>query len=760
MAKKEYTMKTNALRFTSAMLAIIMLAIIMLALCFCFGGNTATAEEQSKPIVVIAGSDFQASTPDISADNVKTLLNAVKTEGYNEAHGFLFGGDLGNDYDAKNDELALLKNTVKDVYPAMADDKMVFVQGNHDGSDTKGLTKSGPNDTEHYGVFVIPEDNYMWYNANELIIKNTANVLDVYLKQKAQSGYDKPIFVISHIPLHYCHRTTSSGDGKFACYFVETMNKYGDDLNIIFLFGHNHSSAYDDYIGGSNIYLAKGDTMYVSKKNKQKEVPDAVELKFTYMNTGYVGYTNCLTNTLTLTVFEIDGTRVKIRRISANGEVDLKAKGAWSANYSETAAVYGADDSYLDISYSSPQYLCNKAVNGKVTVFADGIDSLDVTEKTDSHSPELHSAFASYDIKAVGTPSNIAAIQFKIGKDFKESRPIFVRDKATGEMTTVYAKNGIVTIETDKISSYELSQSNRTTISEESATIYELTTSLSDGQSYMILSSSGKGEAFVLNHGNGGLTAEKAEIAYGYNDYYVKNPSETAIWTFEKSSGYPDVYGALKNTATGAYLTAPNGNELAVSDTLPAEYSSFRLSSGAYGLFTVKSGSDYATRYYLKHKDGFVSSDSQEGSYRVFLFGKTVKPLKITATVDTAVGSVEKGADGSAKTGSKLYVLGSDGSEQVIDVTVSMLRAEDGSEIGKLRKGAYNNISVVYNGTVVYNKYALFVDTEAVYPVDWTEDTFNNGNPVLVIILVAIGALAVIGGACAVIIIKKKKAKA
>lgn len=747
-------MKTKALRITSALLA-----VILFALCFCFANETAAAEENSKPIVIIAGSDFQASTPEISADNVKVLLNAVKAEGYDEAHGFLFGGDLGNDYDAKNDELTLLKNTVKGAYPAMADDKMIFVQGNHDGSDTKGLTKSGPNDTDDYGVFVIPEDNYMWYNANELIIKTTATVLDVYLKQKAQSGYDKPIFVISHIPLHYCHRTSSSGDGKFACYLVDAMNKYGDDLNIIFLFGHNHSSAYDDYIGGSNIYLAKGDTMYVSKKNKQKEVPDAVELKFTYMNTGYVGYTNCLTNTLTLTVFEIDGTRVKIRRISANGEVDLKAKGEWSTTYSETASVYGADDSYLDIAYSSPQYLGNKAVNGKVTVFGDGIGSLEVTEKTDSHSPELHDAYASFDIKAEGTPLNIAAIQFNVGNAFKDSRPIFVRDKATGEMICAYSKNGIVTVETDKISSYELSQSKRTTISEETATIYELTTSLSDGQSYMILSSSGKGDAFVLNHQDG-VTAEKVEIAYGYNGYYVKNAPETAIWKFEQSESYPDVYGALKNTSSGAYLSAPNGNGLTVSDSLPAEFSSFRLSSGAYGLFTVKSGSDYETRYYLKHKDGFISSDTQEGSYRVFLFGKTVKPLKITATIDTAVGSVEDTSDIDAKTGSKLYILGSDGSEQVIDITLSMLKTADGTKITKLRKGAYNNISVVYNDTVVYDKYALFVDTEAVNPVDWTEDTFDNGNPTLDIIIV-IAAIVVIGGAFAsVVLIKKKKTKA
>ena len=179
-----------------------------------------------------------------------------------------------------------------------------------------------------------------------------------------------------------------------------------------------------------------------------------------------------------------------------------------------------------------------------------------------------------------------------------------------------------------------------------------------------------------------------------------------------------------------------------------------------YGIFTVKSGTETDTRYYLKSKNGFISTTSLESTFRVYAFREETKAVKITATVDSCVGSVESAKNADATTGTKLYLVGTDGSEQAVDVTLSMLRTADGKEATKLRKGAYKDLTVVYNGVEVLNGYALFIGSEAVNPVDWTEDTFDNGNPALVIIIV-IAAIVVIGGAItAVAVIKKKKTKA
>ena len=123
---------------------------------------------------------------------------------------------------------------------------------------------------------------------------------------------------------------------------------------------------YDDYIGGSSVYLTKGDTIYIAQideiaayADKSKDVPNERELYFTYMNAGYVGYSNSdntgADKTLTMTVFHIEGEKVTIERYSSKGLHNLKSKGVWSAYSSENATTYGAEEMYLDKVYESPQ---------------------------------------------------------------------------------------------------------------------------------------------------------------------------------------------------------------------------------------------------------------------------------------------------------------------------------------------------------------------------------------------------------------------
>ena len=110
----------------------------------------------------------------------------------------------------------------------------------------------------------------------------------------------------------------------------EYLNYGGENgFNVIFLFGHNHSGDYDSYLGGSSIYLAKGDTMLIAKPENYKEYQE-IELKFTYMNAGYVGYhvEQGADWTLTMTTFKIqaDGS-VIITRYDKDGYHNLKSKG-------------------------------------------------------------------------------------------------------------------------------------------------------------------------------------------------------------------------------------------------------------------------------------------------------------------------------------------------------------------------------------------------------------------------------------------------
>lgn len=324
--------------------------------------------EQEDSIVVIAASDFQGETDEESANTLRALLNSVKAGGYENPFGFLFGGDYDLQHEDKTEKITLLKNTVSEVYPGISEDNMVLVQGNHDPASSVGLSPSGNNDTEHYGVYVLHEDEYMYSNNSLPTIKETAQKLDEYLTEKANAGYTAPVFVVSHLPLHYSARTKNVGDARYAKRIFDVLNKHGENgLNIIFLYGHNHSDHYDDYLGGCAVYLQKGDRIYISKEGKALKQPDEYVLNFTYLNAGYVGSVYCLGDTPTMTVFEITGDVVKIERYSMQGKHLLKAKGSWSAKFADNAETYGTDNDYLDLSYTSPMYVGNMAVDENVS---------------------------------------------------------------------------------------------------------------------------------------------------------------------------------------------------------------------------------------------------------------------------------------------------------------------------------------------------------------------------------------------------------
>ncbi|MDY6095327.1 MAG: hypothetical protein SPI26_03730, partial [Oscillospiraceae bacterium] len=141
----------------------------------------ATGSEENST-VVIAGSDFQnPNGNEAGAQTVTNILTQMQKAGHTKADGFLCCGDYDYEYVETEAGITALKNAVTGTYNTLADDRMVFVQGNHDQvtAGTGGLAKSGANDPTgdsagKYGVFVINEDDYMWRNSDGTTIQNTA----------------------------------------------------------------------------------------------------------------------------------------------------------------------------------------------------------------------------------------------------------------------------------------------------------------------------------------------------------------------------------------------------------------------------------------------------------------------------------------------------------------------------------------------------------------------------------------------------------
>ena len=300
--------------------------------------------------ILLAGSDFQPRpTWDTGIEIVDNILGTIaETDGYTYFDGFLCGGDYTPDHghDSSTEGLAALDNYISGV----VNQNKVYTEGNHDAPTVEGLSPYGNNDPLNgtYGVFVIHEENYGQFGGGG---DQVAADLEAYFNEKLQNGWgNKPIFVITHVPLHYSMRTIRDHQGFSAMHIVDALNEAGAaGLNIIFLFGHNHSEDYDAFLGGGSVYLKKGDSVIVPSSSDYR-VPEMVTLNFTYMNTGYIGYHPDYgygsDYTLTMTTFRIlaDGS-VIITRYDADGYHNLKSQGVtstyWNDTFSPDETVYG-----------------------------------------------------------------------------------------------------------------------------------------------------------------------------------------------------------------------------------------------------------------------------------------------------------------------------------------------------------------------------------------------------------------------------------
>ena len=328
---------------------------VLLCCAMAFSLLSAAAFAEDGVTRVLACSDFQ--NPDgneAGKQVVSSIVTAIQNDGIASVDGFLCCGDYDHDLTMLPgptwDGVSALSSAVEPILAEGA--PRVFVQGNHDSPvGTAGLAPSGNNDpaSGKYGVFVINEDDYSWFGGNREVVKGTADNLKAYLNEKLASGFTAPIFVLSHVPLHYTYRGRTIGDGRYSQYLFDALNEAGEKgLNIIFLFGHDHSNGWDDYLGGSAICLQKGDEINISAPGNTLKW-NTFTLAFTYMNAGYTGYYdnhNGADDALTMTLFEITDTTVTVTRYDSEGRHNLKSEGKRNDYKNETG--YDPDADVLD----------------------------------------------------------------------------------------------------------------------------------------------------------------------------------------------------------------------------------------------------------------------------------------------------------------------------------------------------------------------------------------------------------------------------
>ena len=253
---------------------------------------------EEEPTILFA-SDYQG---DNRYQNTKELISITKK--YVTPNLFVMCGDyrVSLDDNYKESEEGILE--LSEIINSSFDVPIITIQGNHDLPNTLGIPKKDYFETDKYIIYIINRDDYP-NNQNEdnskEIVEKTSKKLENYLKN--QRG-KKPIFIVTHVPLHYTNRNNGE-DNKYASILFDVINKYSKNLDIVFLFGHNHSGIYDDYIGGSVNYIPKNNYINVGGINKKEKI------NFTYMNAGYIGFSNNSVNDLSTNLLSISSIKVK-----------------------------------------------------------------------------------------------------------------------------------------------------------------------------------------------------------------------------------------------------------------------------------------------------------------------------------------------------------------------------------------------------------------------------------------------------------------
>lgn len=520
---------------------------------------------------VIAGSDFQNKSGDGSGKVVvQNIIQSMIDGGITSVDGFLFAGDYWIDMIPNKDDTAMLghvnslRDAVKEKYTNLTYDNMVCIQGNHDqvtpDPNKNGLSKSGAHDTNAYGVYVINEDDYMWAsNAShsstsysgmsaEAIVKQTAANLKTYLDAKTAEKYDKPIFVVSHLPLHYSMRTVRDGDCKYARYIFDELNTAGKNgLNIIFMYGHDHSHGWDNYLGGACVYLAKNDSIYIAKTQGDELTCTKEELNFTYLNAGFTGYYESwgADSTLSMTAFQIYSDKVVISRYSADGKCDLKSAGAWNKEYSD-----------INLGYPLYSNVVNSPATITLTTVAD-VPAIVIDGKPVST--------CSVD-KAKNAELTLSAQNFTGTVTWSSSEET-VATVDNGTVTLLKAGTTIITA-TDGMNSasIELTVTDSNAVkTERTYTRVTRTSDIEDGKQYLLIYDGKKGgtQSFMVPTEKSGTSGDTTRKGFAVVATTVAGPDEITgkeyigyEWTFKASRNS----WLIGNETQNITITKENGN--------------------------------------------------------------------------------------------------------------------------------------------------------------------------------------------------------
>lgn len=250
-----------------------------------YGAENDGAETQGKgaedDVTVLAfssdvhnGGD-KSSRNDIAANRLQAWIQNVEKI-YGDIEVMAFGGDMASYYVPEEDYWTYTQHAMDAVSAEV--ETGIYTTGNHEYNpgNLGGENSYDPQSKLKINTQVAEGSNYRIYCLGSM--SSTSS----YLEQVSSlASYlqgvdnDKPIFIITHFPLHYASSRTTNGAANIIDVLNEAVtngtNDPTDDKKIVFLWGHNHTNADRDETHYDEIFKP-GDSFQYAKGSENKTI--------------------------------------------------------------------------------------------------------------------------------------------------------------------------------------------------------------------------------------------------------------------------------------------------------------------------------------------------------------------------------------------------------------------------------------------------------------------------------------------------------
>ncbi len=404
----------------------------------------------------------------------------------------------------------------------------------------------------------------------------TANQVTTLREKLAAVDNSKPIFIITHFPLHYNGSRTISK----ASDVIDTLNNAAnngtpndstDDRKIIFLWGHNHSM--------SNPNDAHYDTIYQKGSNIEYESGHSKDIKFIYAAAG------CMSDT---------------EKDAGSGKVEGKGLVATVNSKNQITLAYHKEDGSVVTENGGPYEEKDPVAVTGVTIDekpAEGEEGLSVEVR---RTLQLHASIE---------PSD--ATEKTVTWDSSDYSIATV--SSSGEVKGVSTGTAVITARVaDSVSGEDYTADVEVTVVPYSGPVYVLTNQLKAGRKY-IIANKNTGNAYALKNNNGSVSTEAVTI--DGNSLYPE--SEGIVFTAQGSGD------SVTNISNGGRYLSTASNSLSLSSTATSN----RTWSYDGSKLICKSGSSTYYLYYTTYSNNYSSSTSGTSSSsprEVYLFEEYV----------------------------------------------------------------------------------------------------------------------------------------